>query len=96
MKAEINNSVRIYQQFCDRNVELKNREDELLHSISILENKRSEFEKTISELKQHVSKLQENDIDNSDVNAEVKLEDTILTNNGSLEHPIVTSWLGCV
>jgi predicted transcriptional regulator len=30
LKAEVNNSVRIYQQFCDRNLELNKREDELL------------------------------------------------------------------
>jgi hypothetical protein len=29
LKAEITNSVRIYQDFCDRNVQLKKREDEL-------------------------------------------------------------------
>ena len=27
-KAELDNTVRIYQQFCDRNLNLKNREDE--------------------------------------------------------------------
>ena len=44
LKAELSNSVRIYQQFCDRNIALKNREDELLDTISKLEG--TELQKT--------------------------------------------------
>ena len=36
-KAELNNTVRTYQEFVDRNIELKKREDELQHSINELE-----------------------------------------------------------
>jgi hypothetical protein len=42
-KAEISNAVRIYQQFCDGNLELKKREDELKHSISQLAAKEAEL-----------------------------------------------------
>lgn len=45
LKAEIINSVRIYQQFCDRNVALKKREDELRLSITDLEVRRAELQK---------------------------------------------------
>jgi hypothetical protein len=36
-KIEISNAVRIYQDFCNRNLELKKREDELQLSIKELE-----------------------------------------------------------
>jgi hypothetical protein len=36
-KIEIGNTVRIYQGFCDRNLELKKREDELLDTLGKLE-----------------------------------------------------------
>ena len=42
-KAEISNAVRIYQRFCDRNLELKKREDELQHSINELEGSHNIF-----------------------------------------------------
>jgi hypothetical protein len=32
LEAELNSVTRTYQQFCDRNIELKNREDELLNT----------------------------------------------------------------
>ena len=43
-KAELDNTVRIYQQFCDRNLNLKNREDELKISINELEGKEAELQ----------------------------------------------------
>ena len=43
---------RTYQQFVDRNVELKRREDELQLSINGLEAKEDELQRTISGLKQ--------------------------------------------
>ncbi len=43
------------QGFCDRNMKLKKREDELLYSISELENKKSELQKTTNELQQHLT-----------------------------------------
>jgi hypothetical protein len=42
LKAETNNTVRTYQYFCDRNVELKKREDELQLNVSGLERKEIE------------------------------------------------------
>src|SRR5918996_2593398 len=41
-KAELNNIARTYQQFVDRNIGLKNREDELQLTINELENKETE------------------------------------------------------
>jgi hypothetical protein len=43
LNAEIGNAVRTYQDFCDRNVELKKREDQLQLIISELENKQAEL-----------------------------------------------------
>ena len=56
-RAELNNIARTYQQFCDRNLELKKREDELQYSINELEAKESELQRTISGLKQQLSEL---------------------------------------
>src|SRR5919106_6149048 len=38
-RAEINNTVRIYQDFCDRNLKLKKRENELQLAVNELEGK---------------------------------------------------------
>ncbi|MGH9982602.1 MAG: hypothetical protein ACRD8W_01440 [Nitrososphaeraceae archaeon] len=90
LKAEINsleaekcNSVRIYQHFCDRNLALKKREDELQLSISELERKETRLNESLSE-------FQEND----DFNLEVKEEEvismlTVLTQqpNMAIDHP---------
>src|ERR671919_1247474 len=43
-KAELNNIARTYQQFVDRNVALKKREDELQRNIDEMENKRAELQ----------------------------------------------------
>jgi hypothetical protein len=48
-KAEISNSVRIYQQFCDRNLALKKREIELQLSINELEAKEAELNESSSQ-----------------------------------------------
>jgi hypothetical protein len=42
-KVAINNEVRTYQQFCDRNLKLKNREDELEKPIDELEVKMADM-----------------------------------------------------
>ena len=47
-KAEISNAVRIYQQFVDRNIELKKREDELQLTINELEAKEAELNESSS------------------------------------------------
>ena len=46
-KAAVNNSARIYQGFCDRNLELKKREDELQLSINELEAKEAELNESL-------------------------------------------------
>ena len=43
-KAAISNEVRVYQDFCNRNLALKNREDELQLSIKELEIKETELQ----------------------------------------------------
>jgi predicted transcriptional regulator len=55
-KAEIDNAVRIYQQFCDRNLSLKKREDELQLSISELEGKVAEL---LEKINKPLSELQD-------------------------------------
>ncbi len=80
-KAETSNSVRIYQDFCDRNVVLKKREDELLFSIRELEAKKPELQKTISRLEQHLSTLSEYEFNTSNLNPEVKHEEIFSAND---------------
>ena len=63
-KAAISNEVRVYQDFCNRNLALKNREDELHLSISELERKETKLNESLSE-------FQEND----DIDLEVKEEE---------------------
>jgi predicted transcriptional regulator len=53
-KAATSNEVRVYQDFCDRNLALKNREDELQRNIDEMENKKAELQKTITGLKQNL------------------------------------------
>ena len=69
-KAELNNIARTYQQFVDRNIALKRREDELQQNVNKLEAKEIELLKTTIELQQHLAELQENNAYN--LNLEVK------------------------
>jgi hypothetical protein len=48
-KVEISNAVRIYQDFCDRNIVLNRREDELRPTINKLEAKEAELNKASSQ-----------------------------------------------
>ena len=48
-KAELSNTVRTYQDFCDRNLKLKKREDELQLSINELEAKEAELNESSSQ-----------------------------------------------
>ena len=48
-KAELSNIARTYQQFVDRNIELKKREDELQLSINELEVKAAELNESLSQ-----------------------------------------------
>jgi hypothetical protein len=45
--AKISNSVQTYQLLVDRNIALKNREDELHNTISELEAKQTELQRTL-------------------------------------------------
>ena len=83
-KAELSNTVQIYQQFIDRNIELKKREDELQFTINELEEDRAELQKTTTEPKRYVSELQENNAYNDNLNPEIKQEEIIFTNDKSI------------
>jgi hypothetical protein len=85
-KAAITNEVQAYQQFVDRNIALKNREDELLNIINELETKQTELQKTLDGLKQQVSEFQNINADNTGLNSEVKLNG-ISTNNSIVQPP---------
>jgi hypothetical protein len=76
----LSNEVRVYQQFCDQNLALKKREDELKHSVDELEAKESELQKTITQLEQHLSVLKSN-INATNLNPEVMQKDTISTHD---------------
>jgi hypothetical protein len=70
LKAEKHNSVRIYQQFCDRNLEMNKRINELQPSISELERKETRLNESLSE-------FEESDVDKENFNLEVKEEEII-------------------
>ena len=72
-KAELSNTVQTYQQFVDRNIALKNREDDLLLNIGKLEARESVLQKTTTELQRHISELQHED--NNNLNLEITQED---------------------
>jgi hypothetical protein len=80
-KAAISNEVRVYQDFCDRNLALKNREDELQRNINEMENKKAELQKTITSLQQHIAEVQENNVYDDNLNLEIKQEEVIFTND---------------
>jgi uncharacterized protein YerC len=85
-KAAITNEVQTYQRFVDRNITLKNREDELLSTISELEAKQTELQKTIARLKQQVSEFQDINAGNTSLNSEVKLNG--ISTNNSIVQPL--------
>jgi hypothetical protein len=64
LKAELGNTVRIYQGFCDRNVALKNREDELQLTIKQLESRIALQKPRPNE---SPSELQESNMDNDNL-----------------------------
>ena len=78
LKAEITNSVRIYQDFCDRNAALKNREDELQLSIKELKTTKVELQKPM--FNECQPEFQESDIYN--LNPENRLDEVM--NDGTL------------
>ena len=76
-KAALNSIARTYQQFVDRNIKLKRREDELQLNIDELETKEAELQKTTNELQQYLAKLQENYTYHDNLNPEVEQENII-------------------
>ena len=64
-RTELNNIARTYQQFLDRNIELKKREDELQHSVNKLEGKKAELQKTSSN--EYISQFQESNMDTTTI-----------------------------
>jgi hypothetical protein len=81
LSFKVNNTVRIYQQFCDRNLELKKREDQLQLTIKELETKKVQLQNTITGLEQQLSEPQENNKNNVRPNLEVKQEGALLMND---------------
>ena len=79
-KAEISNIARTYQQFVDRNIELKKREDELQLSINELEAKKTELQETTTDSNQHVTEFQE-------TNADLEMEQEIVMLMNDLSTP---------
>ena len=86
-KAAVNNEVRVYQDFCDRNLALKKREDELQLNVNKLEAKEIELQKTTIELQQHLADLQENNAYNDNLNPEVKQHHIISTDDILMPQP---------
>jgi predicted transcriptional regulator len=71
-KAVVNNEVRVYQDFCDRNLKLKNREDELQQTINELEAKKAELQRP----KLNEPLLEFHELNgNKDINFEVRQEE---------------------
>jgi predicted transcriptional regulator len=82
-KAEVNNAARTYQLFCDRNLALKNREDELRLSINGLETKETELQETITGLEQRISQLR----GNTDLSPEVRQQNIISMDDILMSQP---------
>ena len=85
-RTELNNTVRTYQDFCDRNVELKRREDELLFTINELEAKKTELQQTTTDSNQHVAEFQETNTD-----LEMEQEIVMLMNDLSTPPPNIAN-----
>jgi hypothetical protein len=79
-KAAVSNEVQVYQDFCDRNLILKNREDELQRNIEELEAKKTKLNKYLSE-------FEESDMDKENVNLEEEVTSMI---NILTQHPNMT------
>ena len=75
----------MYQQFCDRNLALKKREDELQQNVDELEAKKTDLQKTRHY--ESPSESQDNIADSTYLNLKAKLEEIIANSNVSLSHP---------
>ena len=73
-KAAVSNEVRVYQDFSDRNLALKNRQDELHLSISELERKETRLNESLLE-------FQDNNADNNCLAPKVKQEEVNFMND---------------
>jgi hypothetical protein len=93
MKAELQNTVRTYQDFCDRNLRLCRREHELQSSISELEVKKFELQKVITELQDQASSLlREGKEDSNILDLEIKqMEEVISMNDVLIPSPDMTN-----
>jgi hypothetical protein len=78
IRAELNNTVQIYQQFIDSNIALKKRENELRQTIDELEAKKAELQKP--KLNESLPEFHDNN-GNKDVNFEVRQEDDVISIN---------------
>ena len=85
-EAELSNTVRTYQDFSDRNLELKKREDELQHSINELDAKKTELQETTTDSNQVVAEFQETNAD-----LEMEQEIVMLMNDLSTTPPNITN-----
>ena len=81
MKAELNNTVRTYQDFCDRNLRLCRREHELQLSISELEAKKFELQKDITELQDQASIFRESKEGSNIIDLEIKQMEEVISMN---------------
>jgi hypothetical protein len=79
-KAELNSITRTYQQFCDRNMIFKNREDELRNTINELEAKKIELLKSLLQSEYH-----NNDTYNTNLILKARLEEIISTSGVSIQ-----------
>ena len=73
-KVEISNVVRIYQQFCDRNLELKKREDELQLALMNWRLKRLNYRRLPLDSNSTLAELQE-------TNANLEIKQEIMSTN---------------
>jgi hypothetical protein len=83
-KAELDNTVRTYQDFCDRNLNLSRREHELQLSISQLEVKKIELQKVVAELQDHACSLRESNEHTNILDPEIKLMEEVDSMNDGL------------
>jgi hypothetical protein len=83
-KAAVSNEVGLYQDFCDRNLALKNREDELQLSVNELEGKEIELKENISGLEQHLLEIPQDKVNDIDSDRGMRLDEDIHKNDTSV------------
>ena len=88
LKAEISSSVRTYQDFCDRNLEMNKRINELQLIVDELEAKRTELQKITTESNQHLAEFQENNSHQEMEHEIFKLMNDLSTPPPNIAHPL--------